>query len=137
MFKINSFEDEIYDSMKKNLIANQVEDSHGFNKLAKAVNYLNAAAEIFEDAGMVGEAFEITEVLKTFASKHRQPLAHNEMVFNFRAADDKQQDIIRKKSFVNMHEAVEYAKTLIDHYGPIDIYDGEQYLKTVYDTNPF
>ena len=137
MFKINSFENEIYDSMKKNLIANQVEDSHGFNKLAKAVDYLNAAAEIFENAGMVGEASKITEVLKTFASKHHQPLAHNEMIFNFRPANDELKPIIKEKSFTSMHHAKEHAKKLTKDYGPIDIYDGEVYLDTVYDTLPF
>lgn len=64
MFKNASFEDEIYKSMEKNLVSNQVEDKHGFNKLAKAANCLGAAAEIFDKAGMQAEAAEVTEVLQ-------------------------------------------------------------------------
>lgn len=71
MFKINSFENELIDSMKNNLIANQVEDTHGFNKLAKAIDYLNHAADIFENAGMHTEAAEITEILTSFAGKKK------------------------------------------------------------------
>lgn len=67
MFKTASFEDEIYKSMEKNLVSNQVEDKHGFNKLAKAADCLSAAAEIFDQAGMQAEADEITEVLQGLA----------------------------------------------------------------------
>lgn len=64
MFKTASFEEEIYKSMEKSLVANQAEKSHGFNKLAKAAECLNAAAEIFDQAGMQTEAAEVTEVLQ-------------------------------------------------------------------------
>lgn len=64
MFKDASFEDEIYRSMEKNLVSTQVENTHGFKRLAQAVDYLNAAAEIFEQAGMSEQASEITEVLQ-------------------------------------------------------------------------
>jgi hypothetical protein len=67
MFKTASFEDEIYRSMENKLVEAQVENKHGFNKLAQAVNCLNAAAEIFEQAGMPAEAAEITEVLQGLA----------------------------------------------------------------------
>lgn len=59
----NEFENELYRSMEKKLANNQLEAKHGFNKLAKAVDLLNAAAEIFESAGMFSEANEVTEVL--------------------------------------------------------------------------
>jgi hypothetical protein len=68
MFKLGSFGDEIYRSMEKNLVASQVENEHGFDKLSKAVDYLNAAAEIFECAGMHKSATEITEVLQELVS---------------------------------------------------------------------
>jgi hypothetical protein len=63
VFKNNNFEEEIYRSMEKQLVAKQVENKHGFNKLEKVTNYLNSAAEIFEQAGMKKEASEITKVL--------------------------------------------------------------------------
>lgn len=68
MFKTASFEEEIYHSMEKSLVENQVEQKHGFNRLAQAADYLNAAAEIFEQAGMVEHAEEITEVLQGLVS---------------------------------------------------------------------
>ena len=67
MFKTASFEDEIYRSMEKQLASNQVENTHGFKRLAQATDYLNAAAEIFEQAGMSEQAVEITEVLQGLA----------------------------------------------------------------------
>lgn len=69
MFKQASFENEIYRSMEKNLVSNQVEDKYGFKRLAQAADYLNAAAEIFEQAGMSEQAEEITEVLRGLAQQ--------------------------------------------------------------------
>lgn len=68
MFKSSSFEEEIYRSMEKQLVSSQLEETHGFNKLAKAADYLHAAAEIFEQAGMIQEATEITKVLQSMAT---------------------------------------------------------------------
>ncbi len=67
MFKYGSFEKEIYSSMEKRLVAKQVETKYGFNKLAKAADYLNAAAQVFEDAGMHEQSAEVTEVLQELA----------------------------------------------------------------------
>lgn len=64
MFKSASFENEIYQSMEKSLVANQTESKHGFKRLAQAADYLNAAAEIFDQAGMTEQSEEITEVLQ-------------------------------------------------------------------------
>jgi hypothetical protein len=67
MYKSGSFEEEIRQSMEKTLVANQVEKSHGFKRLAQAADYLNAAAEIFEQAGMIEQAEEVTKALKSLA----------------------------------------------------------------------
>lgn len=64
MFKLENLEQELYKSMEKTLVANQVEDNYGFNKLAKAVDYLHNAAKIFEQAGMISEANEVLSVLQ-------------------------------------------------------------------------
>lgn len=69
MFKIGSFGDEIYESMSKKLASNQLETKHGFSKLAKAADFLNAAATIFEKAGLQAEANEITKVLEDLANQ--------------------------------------------------------------------
>jgi hypothetical protein len=63
MFKYGSIEDELFNSMKKNLVVSQLESEHGFNKLARAIDYLNTAAVIFDKAGFYKEAEEVTEVL--------------------------------------------------------------------------
>ncbi len=67
MFKQASFEEELYRSMEKGLVKNQVEDKHGFDKLAKATDLLNTAAAIFESAKMYSEAEAVTEVLYNLA----------------------------------------------------------------------
>lgn len=64
----SEFTDELYRSMEKNLVVKQASDNnHGLTKLAKATEYLSAAAEIFEQAGMTEPAEEITEVLQDLA----------------------------------------------------------------------
>jgi len=68
MFKRGSAENEIFQAMEKNLVSNQVETKHGFNKLAKAADLLNTAAAIFDQAGMREEADGVTEVLQDLAN---------------------------------------------------------------------
>ena len=66
MFKqATSFEDEIYRSMEQTLVKNQTENTYGFQKLAQVVECLNAAAEIFEQAGMSDTATDIAQVLES------------------------------------------------------------------------
>jgi hypothetical protein len=69
MFKTASFEEEIYRSMEKKLVSNQLEEKHGFTRLAQAADYLNAAAEIFDQAGMTEQSEEVTEVLQGLAQQ--------------------------------------------------------------------
>lgn len=64
-----TFEDEIYRSMEKQLVANQVEETHGLKKLAQAIDYLNNAAEIFEQAGLTDQVDDITNVLASLNSE--------------------------------------------------------------------
>lgn len=65
--KHSSFETEIRHSMEKTLNSIQVEDKYNFNKIAKAADFLNIAASIFEQAGMYTEANEIVNVLQKLA----------------------------------------------------------------------
>lgn len=73
MFKFGSVEEELFRGMEEQLIKNQTEKQYGFQRIAKATDYLNCAAEIFEQAGMIKEALEITTILenllKTVESK--------------------------------------------------------------------
>lgn len=70
MFK-TYFEDEIYRSMEKTLVNSQVENKYGLSKLAKATDLLNMAASIFDNAGMVEEASEITEILEDLSKQFK------------------------------------------------------------------
>lgn len=63
MFKISSAEQEIYDSMEKLLVSNSVEETHNFSKVSKAIDYLDAAAAIFEESGLSAEAEDIIQIL--------------------------------------------------------------------------
>lgn len=63
LFDSNTFEDEIYRSMEKQLVAKQVEEKHGLKKLAQAIDCLNSAADIFEQAGLTDQVDDITNVL--------------------------------------------------------------------------
>lgn len=69
MFKIGSHADDIVSDMEKELKAQSVEKSFGFNKLAKAADYLNSAASIFEDANLPEISDKITEILKDLANQ--------------------------------------------------------------------
>lgn len=66
-FFSNSVKDEIYQSMEKQLVANQTEDRLGIKKLARAAEYLISAAQVFEQAGMTEQVKEIAEVLQELA----------------------------------------------------------------------
>jgi hypothetical protein len=65
MFKESSLENELYRSMEKQLVSNQVESRYGFDKLARAIDCLNAAAQIFEQADMSDISDDISQVLSS------------------------------------------------------------------------
>lgn len=67
MFKNASCDNELMESMGKNLIAKSVEETHKFSKIAQAIEYLGAAADIFDEANMSEEAAELTEILESLA----------------------------------------------------------------------
>lgn len=87
MFKQSSFEEDIYKSMEQHLMAHQVENQHGFNKLTKAADYLNSAAQLFDKAGLHSQAAKITELLQELsaqfsskASEHKKKTCNCEQV---------------------------------------------------------
>ena len=69
MFKRGGIENELMNSMEKQLVSAQIEDQYKFDKLAKAIDYLNAAANIFEENGLHKTAEEVTEILEDMSSK--------------------------------------------------------------------
>jgi hypothetical protein len=68
MIKKTLFEEELYANMAKNLslkkIASTVED---INDLNKAIDYLNSAAEIFEEFGMDNKADSVLSIILKIA----------------------------------------------------------------------
>lgn len=69
LFKTASFEAELATAMAENLRANRIEKKHSFDKLASAVDHLQAAAEIFDDTGFYAEAEALTKVLEALAER--------------------------------------------------------------------
>jgi len=61
MFKIENFEEEIYNTMEKNIVKNQNENK--FQKIVKAAEYLTNAALLFEKAGMKEESKDIKNII--------------------------------------------------------------------------
>lgn len=68
LFKFGSLEDEIMKSMETTLVKYQKDQMYGHEKLAKAVDHLSAAAEIFDDTGFSKEAEFVTRLIEKIAS---------------------------------------------------------------------
>jgi hypothetical protein len=73
LFKIGSFEEELAASMSKQLRAHQHEKQLGFDRrAAKAVDLINAAAQLFDEAGFYREAESLTSFLEKLAHKKEE-----------------------------------------------------------------
>ena len=69
MFKTGSCAAELSAAMAKNMVSNQIENKYGFAKLSKAIDYLNSAAKLFENAGMNAEAEMVVNFLQSLAQE--------------------------------------------------------------------
>jgi hypothetical protein len=70
MFNKNDFSTEIASAMENNLVGNGIEkQAASINKYAKALDYLNAVAEIFDELGLQSEAEATTMLLEVIAKK--------------------------------------------------------------------
>ena len=67
MFSTGSFEEDIAKGMEQKLVARQTDNQFSFDRIAKAVDFLNAAAQIFDDTGFHSQAEVITSVLEGIA----------------------------------------------------------------------
>jgi hypothetical protein len=67
MIKKSVFEDELIAGMQSNLIGQET------HKLSLAVDYLNSAVEILEEAGLTNYADQILDILLKTAIKHQRP----------------------------------------------------------------
>ena len=70
MFIKKSFVDEIANSMERQLVDGVInKQAEKEEQLVKAANYLNAAAEIFDESGLEVQAEVVTAVLESLAAK--------------------------------------------------------------------
>lgn len=67
MFKIGSFEEELFATMQKSLVSSQLDNKLSLEKLSKAADYINTAAELLDDTGFRVEADILTRVLTRLA----------------------------------------------------------------------
>jgi hypothetical protein len=67
----NNFADELVLGMQRELGSPIIKQ--GMEEIIKAADYLNAAVEIFEDAGMTVKADQVLNILSKIADKHLKP----------------------------------------------------------------
>jgi len=67
MFKLGSFEEELFKGMEKKLMDSQLDKKYNFDKLSKAAECLTAAAELFNKADMKKEADAVIRLLNKVA----------------------------------------------------------------------
>lgn len=95
MIKKSLFAEELATSMHKQLVKQATHKE--YNNLEKAADYLNSAAEIFEDIGMIKCADGVLSILEKIANdRHTKGLTSDKMVSNlkhhgtmFNLTDDK------------------------------------------------
>lgn len=83
MIKKSVFEEDLVQGMHRELIKNATsQDSEG---VEKAIDYLNSAIDIFEDAGLQVQADKILNIILKIASdKHTKGLTPEKMVNNLK-----------------------------------------------------
>jgi hypothetical protein len=69
------FENEILTNMDLLLQPSLVKSASAQNNLGTAVEYLNSAAEIFDDLGFTKKSEEIVSLLEVLANKPKNPLS--------------------------------------------------------------
>ena len=79
LFTTSSFELELAETMSKQLVTSQLENKYSFNKVAKAADYINAAAELLDDTGFATEAKLLTRVIERLASEDSIELSDEEL----------------------------------------------------------
>lgn len=92
MFKIGSFEEELASTMEKSLVSSQLENRYSFDKVSKAADYINAAAELLDDTGFSVEAAVLTKVLEKLANDNNSK--HTEL------SDKEVEELLKDKSKV-------------------------------------
>ena len=85
MIKKSVFEEELIAGMQKELI--KTASNQETENLGKAVDYLNSAIEIFEDAGLSAQANQVLKIISKIAAesdRHTKGLTSDKMVSNLK-----------------------------------------------------
>jgi hypothetical protein len=86
MIKKSVFEEELIAGMQRELI--KTASNQETENLGKAVDYLNSAIEIFEDAGMKVQADQVLKIISKMATpkpdRHTKGLTSDKMVSNLK-----------------------------------------------------
>ncbi len=85
MIKKSVFEEELIAGMQKELI--KTASNQETENLGKAVDYLNSAIEIFEDAGLSTQANQVLKIISKIATEtdsHTKGLTSDKMVANLK-----------------------------------------------------
>ncbi len=71
MFKYASCDTELMRAMENNLIDKVADENHNLSKIARAIEYLSVAADIFDNANMSEESDEVTSILESLAGLNK------------------------------------------------------------------
>lgn len=107
MIKKSVFEEELIDGMHNQLIKQATQKS--YDHLEEAVDYLNSAAEIFEDMGMNKNSDQILMILAKIAQQYQ----------NKQINDRHTKDLTSKKMIQNLK----------DHGHPMNLVDDHNFLE--------
>ena len=69
---MGSFEEELAKGMETKLIARETENQFSLDRLAKAIDFLDAASQIFDDTGFHAESEILVSMLEKIASRGLQ-----------------------------------------------------------------
>lgn len=72
MFKLGSFENELIESLEKNLTSKKADEIP--KKILKAATYINEVISIFKKANMQDEANDLVNVLEKISNKIKNKL---------------------------------------------------------------
>ena len=71
----NNYQNELVFEMQRILESSEKLDT--MNNITKVIDYLNSAAEIFEEVGLIKKADQVLKVLAKIAIKHKKPIKKN------------------------------------------------------------
>jgi hypothetical protein len=118
MFNRKSTSLELEEAMAKNIVANELEDSYGFENISKATDFINSAAEILDGVGLQKQAEALTVVLESLAKKDKKPAKKKQKITkkDKESSSNKMVKNLKEKGWVFDADDVHCADDGCDHY---------------------